>query len=292
MDAPHDRPAEPGAASPALVTSGALMLAAGLLLANPYAGITDTRWPWDIILAQPTRLVSMNWVLWFTSALLAVLLGLTRTRGLRAPLLTGLAFTLAVTCHSQQAGLSIQQHGLAWFTGVVVLSAGFFLGSDGRHPRGARALTALGGLVVLWSMLTSFEQGADSRFGARLVILVEDLWTRLSQGVVPDAAEGYDIQLWAYGCAVAAGALGVLALVGVRGTLISRLGFLLVLLCFLIPTFSALGREASGAHGFTWTLFAQRTTEVLIHTGLALLLLSAGALADLARASGESRSDA
>lgn len=292
MHAPDDPDAAHSTASPALVTSGALMLAAGLILANPYAGITDTRWPWDIILASPWRLVSVNWMLWFATALLAVVLGLLGPQRLRAPLLTALALTLVFTCHSQQAGLAIEQHGLSWFVGSAVLSAGFFLGSDGRHARSARALTALGGLVSLWALLASFEQAADGRFGARLLILVGDLKQRIVAGVVPDAVEGYDIELWAYGCAVLAATLGLLSLVGVRGTLVSRIGFLLMLLCFLIPTFSALGREASGTYGFTWSLVASRSTELLIHTGLALLLLCAAALADLARVPRDAGSDA
>lgn len=267
--------------APSLALAGFLMVGAGLLLANPAFGVADTRWPWEILAREPYRINSVNWMIWFVTALLAIALGLSSTRRWRAPLLTGLALTLAFTCHSQTAGLVIGGNNLAFFAGTAALLAGFLLGAEDRLPRAARALTALGGLMVLWSLAASFRDLNSGRLGSMLLVLLRDLSQRVRTGVVEDAPQNYDEQLWSYGCVMVASAVGLLALVGVRGPLVSRLGLVLVVCYFLIPTFSGLGRDLSSS--FQLDRAAARMTEVLIDTGFALALLAGAALADLAR---------
>ncbi len=281
---PVERGGRLSEASPALGIAGTLMVAAGLLLANPFFGVADSRWPWQILAAEPTRINSANWMLWFLTGLAALGLGVTDTRRLRAPLLLGLTLVLAVTCHSQVAGLVVVSNGLAFFAGAAALLAGFQLGADGRSPRSALLYALLGALLVLWALAASFGDLGSGRTGSSLVVLVEDFVTRVRLGSVPDAVPNYDDLLWSYASILGASALGLLGLLGLRGSLISRMGIALVLLCFLVPTFSGLGRDLSAS--FDLARVAGRASEVLIGAGLALTLLAAATLADLARLGG------
>jgi hypothetical protein len=268
--------------SPALVVSGVLMIIAGLLLANPYRGATDTRWPWEILFSSeaPAR-ARANWSIWFLFALGAIVMGAMPVRRLRAPVLLTGALILAVTCCARDAGLAITQVTLGWFAGVSLLMAGFLLQAQGYLPSAARSLASLGAVFVLWTLASSFGSGEAGVPEAHLKVIVRDSLTRVAHGTVPDARPNYDIDLWSYSAVIVASVIALAGWVGARGTLVGISGFLLVLVYFLVPTFDKLGvlfAASSGAEALSLTL-----SDALIHTGLALGLFSALAVADLAR---------
>jgi type III secretory pathway component EscS len=265
-----------------LVIAGCLMVAAGLMLANPWVGATDTRWPWQIIAKEWPRRGAVNWTLWFVAALAGIGFGCSRMRRLRAPLSFGFAVALAATCCARDAGLAIDKVNLAWFTGVTLLLAGFLLEAQGGARDAARSLGALGGVLILWTLGSSFTPLADGTLDAHLEILVRDTLTRLGGGTVPDERPEYDIQLWSHAAVIVASTISLLTWVGLRGALVGTCGFLLVLVYLLVPTFDKLGQQFATTGFDTRTVFFT-LSEVLIHTGLALAIFVAAAVADLVR---------
>jgi hypothetical protein len=266
--------------SPALVVSGALMIATGLLLANP-DGATDTRWPWQILADWPWERRDANWALWFSSAVLAIVLGLVGTRRVRAPLLFGAALLLFVTCCSRDAGLAVGRYNIAWFAGLALLVAGFLLESEGRWRAAARGCCALGALLTLWTLTLSFDRDALGAPEWRFAKLVDHVFTRVRGLGVPDAPADYDIDLFANFAAVLAAVVGLGNLVGLRGGIVARIGLVLVLLHYLVPTFHRLGVQLGGnvERGDVF----RTLSEVLIQYGLAVSLFAATATADFAR---------
>jgi hypothetical protein len=271
--------------SAALIVAGVLMIAAGFLLANPYRGATDTRWPWQILAQSWGERGSLNWTLWFLAALLAIVLGSLPLRRFRAPVLFSLAMLLTINCCARNAGLAITQVTLGWFAGLSLLMAGFLLGAQGRAPTAARSLASLGGLLVLWTLASSFGSVDEGPLESHLVVLVRDSITRLGQGTVPGARPNYDIDLWSHAAIILASLVAVLGWLGLRGSLVAVSGLLLVLVYFLVPTFDKLGQQV-GSGLDTRTVFFT-LSEVLIHTGLALGVFTAAAAADLTRLESE-----
>jgi hypothetical protein len=270
----------------ALLVAGALMLVAGLLLANPYAGATDMRWPWQILAQEGTHhRVRMNWSFWFLGALIALGFGWTRFRAWRAPVLLGFALVLTINCSAGNAGLAITQIALPWFVGLCLLMAGFLLEAQGHRRGAARALASLGGILVLWNLASSFSAATEGPTGSYLEVLIRDAFTRLGQGTVPGARPNYDIDLWSYAAVIVAAVIGLLGWFGLRGPLVGITGFLLVLVHYLVPTFDRLGHHfATGPQ--TQAVFFT-LSEALIHTGLALGIFVAAVVADVARLESE-----
>ena len=266
--------------SPALVVSGALMILAGLLLANP-DGATDTRWPWQILADWPWSRRDANWAVWFIAAVGAIVMGLVGTRRVRAPLLLGAALLLFVTCCAGDAGLPLRRYSLAWFAGLALLMSGFLLESEARWRIAARVLGAVGGFLVLWTLALSFDRNALGAPEWRMAKLLGHVVTRARGLGIPDAPQDYDIDLFANTAAVLAAVVGLATAIGARGGIVGRIGLVLVLLHFLVPTFHRLGVQLGGPveRSTVFTTFS----EVLIHYGLAVSLFAASAVADFAR---------
>ena len=266
--------------SPALIVAGSLMIAAGLLLANP-DGATDTRWPWQILAQWPWTRRDANWALWFLAAILAIVLGAVGTRRTRAPVLFGAALLLFVNCCARDAGLALLRYNLAWFAGLSLLLAGYLLESEGRWRGAARACCALGGFMVLVTLALSFDRDAMGAPLSRLGTLARHVFLRVRGLGVPDAPAHYDTDLFANTTAILAALVGLAALLGVRGGIVARIGLVLVLLHFLVPTFHRLGLQLGGQ--IDRAKVFQTLSEVLIHYGLALCVFTAAAAADFAR---------
>jgi hypothetical protein len=290
MNAPAPQVSEdaPRSRSLALVIAGSLMLLAAVLRANPWFGSANTAWPWQILLDSRSPLLTANWSLWLGSGLLAVVLGLWGTRRWRGALLGATALVLLFTCYSGLAGLMIESSSVSLLAGTSLLMAGFLLQTADRAAGADRALRATGALLVLWALACSFEYDAGVAPRAQLFGFGSDILARLTGGDVAVARVNYDDNLASYGALLLACALGLLGLVRLRGTLAGGLGLALVLLFFLIPPvanyFRALGQE-----GFDATTLAKHANQVLVPAGLALALLGAAVLADLARAADEER---
>ncbi|MFM8979307.1 MAG: hypothetical protein ACKOSS_02415 [Planctomycetia bacterium] len=282
---PTDAPAGAGDArrAPALVLAGALMLAAALMLANPFFGSSTTDWPWEVLMRARSPLVMANWILWLLSGVLAIVLGLRGPVGSRATWLAAPALLLGLTCHSKLAGLRIEENSLAVNAGIGLLMAGFLLQAGREHDRAARLLSGLGGVLVLWSLACAFDYALVEVPRSQLVVKVGDLVSRLTGGEVTVALPNYDEHLATAGALVLGSALGVLALVGVRGALAGRLGMVLLLAAFCIRPVSSFVRVVS-VEGFDAVTLAKHLAEVLVAMGLSWALFCAVVLSELVSA--------
>ena len=288
MDA-RPPPAEEATArrrSLALVISGSLMLLAALLRANPWFGSANADWPWEILLKQRSPLLTATWSLWMGSAVLAIVVGGWGTRRWRGVILGATCLVLLFTCYSGLAGLMIDTNSVPLLAGTSLLMAGFLLQSVERAPAAATALSATGGLLVIWALACAFDYAPGAEPRSQLGALVNDMLARVTGGDVSLARPNYDDALSSYGSLLVGCAIGALGLVGVRGALVGRIGFTLVLASFLIPFVASYAR-ALAQDGFDATALAQHASQALIPAGLALALLGAAVLADLARAAEE-----
>ena len=283
--APQAPEAAPRRGSAALVIAGSLMLLAALLRANPWFG-ANTAWPWAILWENRSPLLTANWSLWLGSGVLAVVLGIWGTRRWRGVLLGATALVLLFTCYSGLAGLMIEGSSVPLLAGTSLLMAGFLLQSTERAYGAASALSATGALLAVWALACAFDYGVGVAPRAQLVVLGGDMLARLTGGDVVMDRLNYDDDLASYGALLVACLVGLLGLLRVRGSLAGGIGLALVLLFFLIPPVAGYVR-ALGAEGFDATTLAKHASEVLIPAGLALALLGAAVLADLACAAEE-----
>ncbi len=281
--APQVREAAPRCRSTTLVIAGSLMLLAALLRANPWFGSANTAWPWEILLESRSPLLTTTWSLWLGSGLLAVVLGLWGSDRWRGVFLGATALVLLFTCYSGLAGLMIEENSVSLLAGTSLLMAGFLLQATERAPGAASALSATGALLIVWAMACSFDHGAGTAPRAQLFLMVGDMFARLTGQDVSMARVNYDDDLAAYGALLLACVVGLLGLLRVRSTLVGGTGLALVLVFFLVAPVASYFR-ALGQEGFDATTLAKHASDVLIPAGLALALLGAAVLADLAHA--------
>jgi len=270
----------------ALVIAGSLMLLAALLRANPWFGSANTAWPWEILLESRSPLLTASWGLWLGSGVLAIVLGGWGTRRWRSVVLGATCLVLLFTCYSGLAGLMIDSNSVPLLAGTSLLMAGFLLQSVERAPAAATALSATGGLLVIWALACAFDYAPAAEPRSQLTALVHDALARLTGGDVSVARPNYDDILSSYGALLLGCVVGALGLAGLRGALVGRIGLTLVLASFLIPYVASYAR-ALALEGFDATTLAQHASQALIPAGLALALLGAAVLADLARAAEE-----
>jgi hypothetical protein len=264
------------------VVAGAVMVLAGLLLANPQ-GAKSTEWPWQILARWPWDRIDANWAIWYLTAVLAIVLGWNGARSWRAPLLGGLGLLLLVTCCSGKAGIVLGNQPYLWYVGVSTLATGLLLEIDGRRPRAARAACVLGGFTLIAMLAVLFGPSPEGTLRSHLEQVPTDVIRRALGQAVPDAREGYEILLLAAAASLLAALLGLARGVGLRGGLVARIALLLLLLDFLIPTFHKLGSQFAST--ITVAAVFSTLSEVLVHSGLALSLLLTAAGVDLARLS-------
>lgn len=280
---PTDAPPGGAQRSPALVLTGALMLAAALMLANPFFGSSTTDWPWEVLVRARSPLVMANWIMWMLSGVLAIVMGLRGPARWRGTWLAAPALLLGLTCHSKLAGLRIEENSLSVNAGISLLMAGFLLQAWRQHARAARLLSVLGGVLVLWTLACAFDYALVEVPRSQLVVKVHDLVSRLTGGEVTVALPNYDEHLATAGALVLGSALGVLALVGVRGALAGQLGMVLVLAAFCIRPVGSFVRVVS-SEGFDAVTLAKHLSEVLVAMGLAWALFCATVVAELVSA--------
>lgn len=281
-DATTPEPAAPQP-SPALVVAGALMLAAALMLANPFFGSASRDWPWEVLVRARSPLLVANWLVWLLSGVLAIVLGARAGARGRGAWLAAPALLLGLTCHSKLAGLRIEENSLAVNAGISLLMAGFLLQAWREHERAARTLSALGGVLVLWTLACAFDFALGEMPRSQLVVKVHDMVARLAGGEVLVSLANYDQHLASAGALVLAAALGVLALLGLRSALVGQVGLVLLLAAFCIrPVGSFVGVVA--AEGFDPVTLSKHLAEVLVAMGLAWTMFGAVVVVELVTA--------
>ena len=283
MDATGPSTTQPGARrSPPLASAGAMMLAAALLMANPFFGASSTSWPWEVLARARSPLLVANWLVWLGAGLLAVVLGLRGRDTWRGTVLAALALLLGFTCHSKLAGLRIEENSLAVNAGISLLMAGFLLQAWGLGDRAARVLSALGGLLVVWTLACAFDYPSGAPPRSQLVVKVHDLVSRLVGGDVLMDLPNYDEHLASAAALLLASALGMLALLGVRGRLSDSLGVVMLVATFAIRPVCTFSRVVA-AEGFDAVTFARHVSEVLVTMGMAWCVFMSVVIVDLAQ---------
>jgi hypothetical protein len=222
-------------------------------------------------------------VLWTVTAVWALVTALIprlRARSLVTAVLGGFLLLLATT--APEVGFAIDERTpLPWMIAIIALSAGLDLASRGHASLSARALALIGGLGLVWYHAKAFPAGET---GSQLDILVGDA-IRLFQGGLGDVREGYYAMLGGYWCFLIAALIGVLMALGLRKRIVSLIGFLLVLIGLLVPSFVALGQELGEGVTFDTarTIVLNRASVALVGNGVALWLLGVYATSDLVR---------
>jgi hypothetical protein len=249
VDAPDDRAAERPGIAWVLFSAGVLLLAAAFLRANPWVGAGRSVWPWELMLETSNRLVTVNWALWMLGGVLALVWGWRGGTRRGAPYLAALALVLLFTCHAGTAGLKVRFQGLPWLAGTVMLMSGLLLGAREKATPTSRLLAGLGALIVVWSLAASFKYAPEGVTRSDLHQLLRDIVSRVSEGTVEQFDLHRDDALWAYGSVLVGCVLGALHALGVRGMLLAGFGVVAVLLCFMIPAFSGMGRALAAPGG-------------------------------------------
>lgn len=251
-----------------LFSAGLLMLTAAFLRANPWVGAGRSVWPWELMLETSNRLVTVNWSLWLLAGVLALVWGWRGGTQRGAPVLAALALVLLFTCHAGTAGLPVRFQGLPWLVGTVMLMSGLLMGARREASTTSRLLAGLGALMVVWALAASFKYAPEGVTRSDLHQLLRDIASRVTEGTVEQFDLHRDDALWAYGSVLVGCVLGLLHALGVRGMLLAGLGVVAVLLCFLIPAFSGMGRALAAPGG--GAAVAPLLSEALIDAGMGL----------------------
>jgi hypothetical protein len=152
-----------------LFVTGALMLVAAFLKANPGFG-AERHWPWDFVwCGDASLLLRVLYALWVVAGLWALATGFTPGRRLRAVGLLIMGVVLLI------GGCSLAGYELGPMLAAILLGGGLLVaGRPASRGRG-RLLTIVGALAVVWilaatlsaqgiSELESWWQEAESFF--------------------------------------------------------------------------------------------------------------------------------
>ena len=170
--------------NPPLLLAGFLMLAALFALANPWNGVEDRVWPWELFGSGDTPLRTQVLAgLWALTALLAGLLSLGGPARLRALALLCLTSVL-VLASAQEAeetergvfALASDAQAWKWILAAGLLGAGLWLG---RTPLVSRGLPLVGGLLVVWMFVCTYEQAHDGSASTQLGLFIRE-WRLLA----------------------------------------------------------------------------------------------------------------
>jgi hypothetical protein len=251
-----------------LFSAGVLMLVSAFLRANPWVGAGRSLWPWELMLESTNRLVTVNWSLWLLGGALALVWGWRGGTRRGAPVLATLALVLLFTCHAGTAGLQVRFQGLPWLSGTVMLMAGLLMGARAQATSTSRLLAGLGALMVVWALAASFKYAPEGVTRSDLHQLLRDIASRVTEGTVEQFDLHRDDALWAYGSVLVGCLLGLLHALGVRSLLVAGFGVVAVLLSFMIPAFSGLGRALAVPGG--GAAIASLLSEAFIDAGMGL----------------------
>src|SRR5262245_60814433 len=121
-------PAPPHAARrryPSLVATGIVMITGVFLYANPYFGSKAARWPWEHFVESTSIPRKADFLLWFASAILAIVVGLGRGGPRRMAWLGAPVLLLVARCYGESAAFTAVRPNepLAWFVAASVLGA-------------------------------------------------------------------------------------------------------------------------------------------------------------------------
>jgi hypothetical protein len=269
--------------APRRTTSAALSLA-GLLLvgtlfleSNPQFG-ENLDWPWETFRRSVSDLRRATVLVWAAAGLWAFFAGFVPAGRRRGAVALALAAPLAVLCTTPSAGFEVETLRLPQLLAVIALGAGLLLFLRPLSQRTAAVLAFLGGAVLLLWHVTHFSEGR-----ADLAWMWDDLVAFVKGEAMSSAAPDYGwrvlVPRW---LATAAAAMGVLAALGVRWRSWNVVAFLALLVSLLLPTAVAF---AKGADAVTHTVVTARVLEALVADAVALFVLGALAVVDVARAS-------
>jgi hypothetical protein len=262
--------------SAALSVAGVLLIGALFLKSNPEFG-ENLDWPWETFQRSVSWLRRATVLAWAAVGLWALFSGFVPAGRARGAVALALAAPLAVLCTTAHAGFEIETLRLPQLLAVIALGAGLLLFSRPAQARTAAVLAGLGGAILLLWHVTHFTEGRpDLRW------LWEDLVALFRGEPLSSGAPEYEwrilIPKWT---ALAAGAMGVLAALGVRWRTWCVTAFLVLLVSLLLPAAVAFTKSADA---ISHTVVTSRVLEALVANAVALFLLGAAAIADLSRA--------
>ena len=216
-----ESPLRPSRTSPGLLFVGVAMLGVQVAISDARSGGEAWTWPWDVVQDAGALLSDRAaHVLWAATALWAVCTALTRAARPRAAVLGALAAATIVVALFGVDRFTLGGRVPAEWLGLVVLGGGLLIAGEPSTRGLGRALAALGALVVIWVLATTFPAGGGPN---RLQRFGED--AAAAFGDPADVWEGLLGQaLLLLGCAA-----GVLAMFGLtaRGLVWAGIGAIL-----------------------------------------------------------------
>lgn len=270
----------PDATAPSLVVGGVMMLLTVFLVANPWFGVVERLWPWEMSargLHDP--LIQTVLYIWIATALWILILGLTRAQRVRSVGAATLVAVLLVECTGRGGGFVIDLYNLNQVLPMAGLGAGFLIARR-RNTRGlGRIVTGISSLVLIWVLASTFvEEGT--------VLQITSHWRDL-QLVAADWNHEFarPNHVWwtliPRSLVILAALAGLLVLLGVTQRHYLMGGFVLLLLGVIFPF--GVGSVLLLEDGGGMDLVVQQLAQSLMSHGVALWYVSVFVIFDLAR---------
>jgi hypothetical protein len=263
--------------SPGLALAGLLMVAATFLYANPKFGYAP-RWPWEEMRSQTAWAERVTLIAWAFAGVWALLASLTPARRVRATVSIALASLLLFLTTSRSAGFRLDALSSLQGVAAVLLGAGLLLAWEEPTRAVGRALAFSGGLLLVAIPALRFPDGAVSEIES----LANRLWATVASGdrAAPKGAELWE-DLFPAWLLLTAGAMGILAGIGVTGRGWTIAGFCVLGAGILLPTLSTLVGDFEAV---TRRDEARNLAFAgIVGSGLALWMLGTFAVVDLSR---------
>jgi len=282
-------PARTVNSAPGLAVTGLLMLLTILLMSNPFFGVKEELWPWEMFAqGMASVLVKVLFGIWVLTGFWCILLALIGPPRLRALVATALWAVLLIEGTGGNAGFTVEVFNFNNMATMISLGTGLWL-ARGPATRGlGRLLAGAGALLLLWAMVSGFPAAESARSGdtSQLQHYVQEMGALLRTGTPHSTAPNY---LWwtllPQTLILLGATAGLLSALGLTRRLFLTVSFYVLLAGLLMP--AVVGATLMlYEHGGTRDVVEQITVNFVSH-GLLLWLLGVFALSDLCSAGKE-----
>lgn len=241
-----------------LVVTGALMLAALFLRANPSFG-SEAAWPWTQVMdGHWSILESAVYILWTLTGLWALVFGLTRLRRTRAVMLLVLGSALLIAAYTLKGAT------FGELLALVLLGGGLLIARRPNSRGLGRLLAAVGAVLFVWFLAKPYSGGNVSALEAwwgDAQALLKDWGTDFGQ---PDHAwKSIASKL----LLLLGAAFGILTLFGLTHRVVLLVAFYVLLAGLLMPV----GVEVVNALSNGWDTAALASQLSADYVGYVLL---------------------
>lgn len=170
---PDHSPLAPSRVSPPLAVTGLLMLATLFVAANPWFGIRERLWPWEMLAqSRHSLLIEAVLGLWAVTGFWCLGMAFTQSVTVRALGAASLGSVLLIEATGGFGGMTVEDFNLNKMVPMILLGGGLLVARDPPTRGLGRILAGGGAALLIWGLATGFPEGSTD---SQLVVFLQEL---------------------------------------------------------------------------------------------------------------------